>query len=407
MYAVVKQESGLTQRLVATKARLAKQGLTIPWLELVSAHMTTNLLVNVREALKGFPVTELYGWLDSTVALHWIKGGGQYKQFVENRRRKIQAQPEITWRHVPTEENPADLASRGGDVEHREMWWHGPEWIAHPKCWPPDPVTQPTTESRAEVKVTKELFAIAMNFTDELDGVLGKLSLSKAMRVCAWVSRFALNSRHTDHRISGPLTTEELKKQHLFWVNRAQQSCDLEQRSPTVEPATKPGRDPLVLRKDTRRVSHLFPGHTPVHSEVCPTRAPADPPRGSWPDHDKCQEVPLGATPTTTSQAVHLSLSWLPEIPGAGCSNSASRKFTCRPYAGYTPIPSDRGGICWPTKLPEMWESQRQGIHSAVCLFPEPRIVPGSDVLPGNSRVSPEPQETHREERTTSKDLLR
>ena len=184
VYAIVKQESGLTQRLVAAKARLAKEGLTIPRLELVSAHMTTNLLVNVREALKGFPVTELYGWLDSTVALHWIKGGGQYKQFVENRRRKIQAQPEITWRHVPTEENPADLASRGGDVEHREMWWHGPEWIAHPKCWPPDPVTQPTTESRAEVKVTKELFAVAMNVTDELDGVLGKFGLSKATRVC-------------------------------------------------------------------------------------------------------------------------------------------------------------------------------------------------------------------------------
>ena len=32
-------ESGITQRLVAAKARLVKQGLTIPRLELVSAHM--------------------------------------------------------------------------------------------------------------------------------------------------------------------------------------------------------------------------------------------------------------------------------------------------------------------------------------------------------------------------------
>ena len=70
--------------------------------------------------LNGFPVTDMCGWTDSLVVLHWIRGGGQYKQFVENRVRKIQAKPEIKWRHVPTEENPADLASRGGDVQHNE-----------------------------------------------------------------------------------------------------------------------------------------------------------------------------------------------------------------------------------------------------------------------------------------------
>ena len=35
VYAVVKQESGITQRLVAAKARLVKQGLTISRLELI------------------------------------------------------------------------------------------------------------------------------------------------------------------------------------------------------------------------------------------------------------------------------------------------------------------------------------------------------------------------------------
>ena len=67
VYAVVKQESGTTQRLVAAKARLPKQGLTIPRLELISALMVTNLLANVKVALEGLPVTELNGWLYSTV----------------------------------------------------------------------------------------------------------------------------------------------------------------------------------------------------------------------------------------------------------------------------------------------------------------------------------------------------
>ncbi len=85
VYAVVNQPFGATQGLVSAKARLAKQGLTIPRLELVSAHMASNLVDNVRKALDGFPVQETYCWLDSTVSLHWIKGGGEHKQFVANR----------------------------------------------------------------------------------------------------------------------------------------------------------------------------------------------------------------------------------------------------------------------------------------------------------------------------------
>ena len=45
VYAVVEQESGTTQGLVCAKSRLAKQNLTIPRLELVAAHMATNLVV--------------------------------------------------------------------------------------------------------------------------------------------------------------------------------------------------------------------------------------------------------------------------------------------------------------------------------------------------------------------------
>ena len=62
--AVVRQQSGASQGLVTAKARLAKQGLTIPLLELVSAHMATNLITNVEKALEGFPVNvAMDGWI--------------------------------------------------------------------------------------------------------------------------------------------------------------------------------------------------------------------------------------------------------------------------------------------------------------------------------------------------------
>ncbi len=76
VYAVVFQSEGVSQGLVAAKSRLAKQGLTIPRLELVSGHMAVNLMTTVKIALKGFNVTQQLCWLDSSVALHCIRGNG-------------------------------------------------------------------------------------------------------------------------------------------------------------------------------------------------------------------------------------------------------------------------------------------------------------------------------------------
>ena len=137
VFAVVQQESGVRQGLVAAKARLAKQGLTIPRLQLVSGHMAVNLLTNVHDALSGFPIVSQHAWLDSSVALHWIKGTGEYTQFVGNRVRKIKEKEAVVRRHVPTQENPADLASRGRPVnEENVLWWEGPKWLKDPESWP-------------------------------------------------------------------------------------------------------------------------------------------------------------------------------------------------------------------------------------------------------------------------------
>ena len=116
VYAVTLQPSGISQGLEAARSRLAKKGFTIPRIELVAGHMATNLLHNVKEALQGFPIANVHCWIDSTVALHWIRGGGDYKQFVTNRVQKIQDQDYIEWRHVSSKENLADLGSRGGKV---------------------------------------------------------------------------------------------------------------------------------------------------------------------------------------------------------------------------------------------------------------------------------------------------
>ena len=159
VYAVVRKPSGVNQGLVTAKARLAKQGLAIPRLEPVSAHMAANLITNVGNALVGFPVKQRSGWLDSSVALHWVKKGGEYKQSVENMVRKIQGHSQITWRHIPTKDNPADFGSRGGSVDDSKLWKQAPSWLKDKDKWPADIVTSPTPESQVEAKVIKGIFA--------------------------------------------------------------------------------------------------------------------------------------------------------------------------------------------------------------------------------------------------------
>ena len=173
VYAVVQQESGTVQDLVAAKSRLAKTNLTIPRLELVAGHMAVNLAVNVRNALEEFRVAEnIQCWLDSTVALHWLNDDGQYRQFVANRVRKMRSHENVWWRHVTTAENPADLASRGSSVDGDKLWSDGPDWISDESKWPPNIVTKASDMSEAEKKVLRELSAVGVETNDVLETVL-------------------------------------------------------------------------------------------------------------------------------------------------------------------------------------------------------------------------------------------
>ncbi|XP_048580704.1 uncharacterized protein LOC116619237 isoform X2 [Nematostella vectensis] len=230
VYAVVTQESGVNQGLVAAKARLAKQGLTIPRLELVAGHMAVNLINNVKGTLDGLPVSGLHCWLDSTVALYWINNQGDYKQFVSNRVHKINSHQDVSWHHVPTKDNPADLGSRGGSVVNADMWWKGPEWLSEPGCWPEGIVLEQSVESKAEAKLVRQVLSLAVAERNEIDELLEKYPLHKAVRICCWMRRFAYNCQSRKKGVkkrTGPLLTEETEIQRCFWIKQAQNSCDL------------------------------------------------------------------------------------------------------------------------------------------------------------------------------------
>ena len=226
VYAVVHQELGIYQGIVAAKSRLSKK-MTIPRLELNAAHLGAVLSDRVHSLLGDITVRHNIVWSDSTTALHWIKGNGEkYKQFVRNQIRKISEKKVDQWRYVPGNMNPADVASRGGTAaELGNLWWNGPEWIAYVENWPERIITKPTTESESEAKKIREMLTVAIpsEDIDVTQSILSKFELKKTIRIFAWICRFVKNCRKAkDQRTKGTIKTEEYTETTKIFIRQAQ-----------------------------------------------------------------------------------------------------------------------------------------------------------------------------------------
>ena len=88
-FAVVYQPSIANKGLLLSKSWMVKKDVTIPRLELVSAHMDSILVSNVLSALKTENIRSLVEMTDSIVVICRLSQSESYKSFVANRVRKI------------------------------------------------------------------------------------------------------------------------------------------------------------------------------------------------------------------------------------------------------------------------------------------------------------------------------
>jgi len=126
-----------------------------------------------------------------------------------------------SWQHVPSQDNPADLISRGADpttLATSTLWWNGPEWIiSDPSTWPATDFNFPTADLEARN------VHLALNNQDE-DFTQRFSNLNRLLRVTAYCKRFAYNCRQQPaNRQLTALTTQDLDQALTCCVKIVQQ----------------------------------------------------------------------------------------------------------------------------------------------------------------------------------------
>ena len=109
-----------------------------------------------------------------------------------NRVAKIQeVLPRSRWKHVPSRENPADLASRGCSASHlaqSNLWWTGPHWLHDDQSSWPD--TAPLEEEPLERRTNIHVLTVVKEPDNKLISVEGFNDIRKVFRIVAYVIHF-------------------------------------------------------------------------------------------------------------------------------------------------------------------------------------------------------------------------
>ena len=155
--------------LVMAKSRIAPlKAITIPRLELTAAVVSINVSTILQRELPLEDIEDIY-WTDSTVVLGYINNESRrFHVFVANRIRHIRQYSTVSqWKHVQTNENPADGASRGLTVGQliTSNWLTGPKFLWERKVPQSDEAEFKILPDDPEVKKS----SVNMTSTDRSD----------------------------------------------------------------------------------------------------------------------------------------------------------------------------------------------------------------------------------------------
>ncbi|XP_055542991.1 uncharacterized protein LOC129728568 [Wyeomyia smithii] len=268
--------------LLTSKSKLAPlEELSIPRKELCAALLLSRLMQKVLPALT-MKIQETVLWSDSTIVLAWIKKPlNQLQQYVRNRIALIQEQTsEHRWKHVRSQQNPADIISRGQLPEYLQnnpLWWSGPEFLNREKY----EVDVPETIPDEELPELKSMVTVSND-----DGLLAHFykqsSFHKIQRVVGYILRFAKNceKKRAERELGTHLTVSELRQstETIAYVVQQFHFADEIKRVVTNQPCRKLGNlRPVYVNKLLRVGGRLDRSQQPFenrHPIILPDKDP-------------------------------------------------------------------------------------------------------------------------------------
>lgn len=209
----IESSQGVRIQIIQGKSRVAPvKQVTIPRLELLAAVIGVRLYASIVDSCEIFKNIRTFFWSDSSTCLAWIKRNENWTTFVKNRVDEILNVCDLNqWKFVPGNLNPADLPSRGCNVNKLIYlrWWEGPDWLYQPyTSWPSHDMNWNEEEINEEKRKT-----VISSLTDS-----GNVSewyykrfsnYKKLVRFMTWILRFVSNCR-SGEKLTGPLSASEI-----------------------------------------------------------------------------------------------------------------------------------------------------------------------------------------------------
>ena len=170
---------------------------------------------------KDFPDVHVRLWTDSEIALFWLSSTRTLKQFVQNKVDAIHKLFDFTfWGHTPSQENPADLVSRGCSalsLQNSNLWSSGPSWIHDALLWPQWPKSQSTQSTILAAVVAEQVSVMPSRISKVID--LGCFNhYSHLLATSIYVHRFCYRKGN-----QGPPSTAELELIETEWIQAVQE----------------------------------------------------------------------------------------------------------------------------------------------------------------------------------------
>lgn len=235
---LVDDQDNITCTLVIGKSRLAPiKQMSIPRLELSGAVVSCRLYRLLTDEME-LKLDQVTFWTDSMIVLGYIKNvSRRFKTFVGNRLSIIHdATSPDQWRHIESNSNPADIASRGIDASDNEslsVWLNGPDFIWHDSVhWPQQQLPHEVVEDDVEVRKETAINTTTSYFINSMADHYS--DWRKLKRATAWLMRFKTYCKHRYLRHHGlckrgNLTLTEIQKATNDILVRVQESSFLDE----------------------------------------------------------------------------------------------------------------------------------------------------------------------------------